>query len=59
MHPDLQRKLIRLTRDRFAQCIIATHSVEIMGEPEPSNILIIDKKRNGPDPQIMSLPCNY
>lgn len=44
MHPDLQRKLFRLARARFAQCIIATHSVEIMAESEPANILIIDKK---------------
>jgi hypothetical protein len=44
MHPDLQRKLFRLTRSRFSQCLIATHSVEIMAESDPSNILIIDKK---------------
>lgn len=44
MHPDLQRKLFRLTRARFHQCIVATHSVEIMAEADPSNILIIDKK---------------
>lgn len=44
MHPDLQRKLFRLARARFGQCVIATHSVEIMAESEPSNILIIDKK---------------
>jgi hypothetical protein len=44
MHPDLQRKLFRLTRGRFRQCIVATHSVEIMAEADPSNILIIDKK---------------
>jgi hypothetical protein len=44
MHPDLQRKLFRFTRGRFRQCIVATHSVEIMAEAEPGNILIIDKK---------------
>jgi len=44
MHPDLQRRLFRLTRTRFRQCIIATHSVEIMAESDPGNILIIDKK---------------
>ena len=44
MHPDLQRKLFRLTRGHFRQCIVATHSVEIMAEADPSNILIIDKK---------------
>jgi hypothetical protein len=44
MHPDLQRKLFRLASSRFSQCIIATHSVEIMAETEPANILIIDKR---------------
>lgn len=44
MHPDLQRKLFRLTRSRFRQCVIATHSVEIMAEADPGHILIIDKK---------------
>lgn len=44
MHSDLQRKLIRLVRSRFEQIIITTHSVEIMSEVEPDNILIVDKK---------------
>ena len=43
MHADLQRKLIRLLRDRFQQTVVATHSVEIMSEVEPENILILDK----------------
>lgn len=45
MHPDLQRKLYRLITKRFAQAIIATHSVEIMAEADPSDILIINNKR--------------
>lgn len=45
MHPDLQRKLFRLLRNRFAQCIVATHSVEIMAEADPSEILIVDKSQ--------------
>jgi hypothetical protein len=45
MHPDLQRRLIRLLRSRSHQTIIATHSVEIMSEVEPDEILIIDRKR--------------
>jgi hypothetical protein len=45
MHPDLQRKLYRLIKARFAQAIIATHSVEIMAEADPSDILIINNKR--------------
>jgi len=45
MHPDLQRRLIRLVRNRYMQTIIATHSVEIMAEVEPENILVVDKDR--------------
>ena len=44
MHPDLQRRLYRLTKARFAQSVIATHSVEIMAEADPENILIINSK---------------
>jgi hypothetical protein len=45
MHPDLQRKLFRLASARYSQCIVATHSVEIMAEADPGNILIIDKTK--------------
>jgi hypothetical protein len=45
MHPDLQRKLIRLVRNRFKQVIVATHSVEIMAEVDPEQILIVEKER--------------
>lgn len=45
MHADLQRKLIRLLKNRHNQTIIATHSVEIMAEVQPTNILIIDRHR--------------
>jgi Fe-S cluster assembly ATPase SufC len=46
MHPELQRKLIRLLRNRFQQVIVSTHSVEIISEVEPDNILIIDKAKS-------------
>ena len=42
MHADLQRKLIRILKNNYAQTIIATHSVEIMSEVQPENILIIN-----------------
>jgi predicted ATP-dependent endonuclease of OLD family len=45
MHPDLQRKLIRLLKNRYKQVIVSTHSIEIISEVEPSNILIIDKEK--------------
>jgi energy-coupling factor transporter ATP-binding protein EcfA2 len=43
MHADLQRKLIRLLRKFEKQVIIATHSIEILSEVEPEEVLIIDK----------------
>lgn len=45
MHPDLQRRLIRLVRDRFPQVVVATHSVEIVADLDPSEILIIDRSQ--------------
>jgi energy-coupling factor transporter ATP-binding protein EcfA2 len=44
MHPELQRKLIRLLKSQFKQIIIATHSIEIISEVEAENILIVDKE---------------
>ncbi|GAA4456811.1 ATP-dependent nuclease [Rurimicrobium arvi] len=46
MHPDLQRKLIRLLRSRYKYVIVSTHSIEIISEVEPNNILIIDKQKS-------------
>src|SRR5581483_7516011 len=43
MHPDLQRRLIRLLRGRFQQLIVATHSIEIIDEVLPEEILVIHK----------------
>jgi len=45
MHPDLQRRILGLIRGQFEQSVIATHSVEIMSDVEPRNILIIDRRR--------------
>lgn len=41
MHADLQRRLIRLIKNNYNQIIIATHSIEIIAEVEPDNILPI------------------
>jgi AAA domain, putative AbiEii toxin, Type IV TA system len=46
MHADLQRRLVRLIRGRYRQTIIATHSVEIMAEVEPEQILVVDRRRS-------------
>ena len=45
MHPDLQRRVIRFLHGRFVQTILTTHSVEIMSEVEPENILIVNKSQ--------------
>jgi predicted ATPase len=60
MHADLQRRLIRLLRTRHHQTIIATHSVEIMSEVEPDEILVIDRRKRtstfaGSQPEVQSL----
>jgi ABC-type multidrug transport system ATPase subunit len=46
MHPDLQRRIIRLLRGRHKQSVITTHSVEILSEVDPDEILIVDKRRS-------------
>ncbi len=43
MHADLQKRLIRFIKNKFPQVIITTHSIEIMAEVEPEEILVIDK----------------
>lgn len=49
MHPDLQRNVIRFLRDRYPQTILTTHSIEIMSEVDPENILIVNKARERSD----------
>jgi hypothetical protein len=45
MHPDLQRRLIRFLKEKFQQTILTTHSVEMLSEVDPTEILIIDRRR--------------
>lgn len=45
MHPDLQRRLVRLVRRLTNQTILTSHSTEILAEAAPEDILIIDKDR--------------
>ena len=44
MHPDLQRKILRIVQERFTQVIIATHSIEIISGVEPREIVMVNKK---------------
>jgi hypothetical protein len=41
LHPDLQRRLLRLVRQRFGQVFLATHSTEIINEANPGDILSV------------------
>ena len=43
LHPDVQRQLIGIFRDAGPDIVIASHSTEIIGESDPSEILVIDK----------------
>jgi hypothetical protein len=45
MHPDLQRRLVRFLLARNQQVIVATHSIEMMAEVEPHELVPIDASR--------------
>ena len=45
LHPQVQRQLVSILREVSPDIILATHSVEILGEAEPSEILLIDKSK--------------
>ena len=43
LHPDIQRQLLGILRSVGADILLATHSVEIMGEADPAEIILINK----------------
>jgi hypothetical protein len=43
LHPDVQRRLFRAVSTRFNQCIVTTHSAEIMADAAPSEVVIVNK----------------
>ncbi len=45
LHPDVQRQLLGIIRDIGIDVVLATHSSEIMAEADPSEIVLIDKRR--------------
>jgi energy-coupling factor transporter ATP-binding protein EcfA2 len=45
LNPDVQRQLLGIVRDIGADVLFATHSSEIIAESDPTEIVIIDKKR--------------
>lgn len=46
LHPDLQRKLVTILRDLKMNVIIATHSVEIINEVEPEEVIVVQKNKS-------------
>ena len=44
LHPDLQRRLMRQISAMSHQVIVTTHSVEMMSETTPADLLIVDKR---------------
>jgi energy-coupling factor transporter ATP-binding protein EcfA2 len=45
LHPDVQRQLLGIMRDIGTPVLMATHSSEIMSEADPSEIVIVEKRR--------------
>ncbi len=45
LHPDVQHQLVGILRDAGPDIVAASHSTEIIGEADPTEILIVDKKR--------------
>jgi len=45
LHPDLQRRLVRVLEDCTAQVILATHAPEMLSEASRDAVVIIDRTR--------------
>ena len=45
LHPDLQRKLVAILRSLGPDVLIATHSTEVMGEVDPTDIVVLEKHK--------------
>ena len=43
LHPDVQRQLLGIIRALSADVVLATHSVEIIGEADPAELVLIQK----------------
>jgi len=44
LHPDLQKRMVRMVKERFGQLFIATHSAEIINEAESGDILLVNSE---------------
>jgi len=44
LHPDLQKRMLRMVKERFGQQFIATHSAEILNEADSGDILLVNSE---------------
>lgn len=45
LHPDVQHQLVSILRDAGPDILAASHSTEIIGEADPTEILVVDKTK--------------
>ena len=45
LHPEVQRQLLGILRDVRPDIVLATHSVEILSEADPGEIMLVDKSQ--------------
>jgi AAA domain, putative AbiEii toxin, Type IV TA system len=45
LHPDVQRKLLHVLKEKGCDIVLATHSTEILSEADPGEIVLVDKRR--------------
>jgi hypothetical protein len=45
LHPDVQRQLLEILRSMGPDILLATHSSEVIGDADPSEIAVIDKTK--------------
>jgi len=46
LHPDLQRRLVRLLDEMSSQVMLASHSADVIAEAPPGAVLWVDRKQN-------------
>lgn len=44
LHPDLQRRLLNIIKERDGQYIVASHSIEIINESDPGDVVSINAR---------------
>ena len=47
LHADLQRKLLKMSQNKFGQLFLATHSTEIINDASPGDVLMVKKGSRG------------